>query len=361
MSRKRYIKPELFKHEELLDAERLYQLPLRLAFIGLLLCCDQKGRFRWQARRLKLDVFPYEEIDFSRVLDALALSGFIVKYEHEGKYYGCVPSWSLHQKKENHEPDSILPDVKDAVILRPEWAPLSTDNLEPPVVASMEAAVTPLDASHRLVSPCSDMSLGKGKQGKGEEGKGNTNIVEVELRSWREIKPCTRDRFEPQSVIPVHPDLSQESSLDAPSRDVVLIFRSPFAQEQVLKTELKVLAPIVLSHPSPSFGVDTLIHPCPDMSLWKGRERKGEEGKGNKNIVADELRPQCERKAPDRIQELRNALRSTGMFSPKGVNSHYKTSLSRTAPLHTDVQQKPEHALWQARSRLTNLYPTQRM
>ncbi len=117
MSRIRTVKPELFKHEELFEAEQKEQLPLRLAFIALLTCCDREGRFRWQPRRLKLDMLPYDEINLSCVLDALAYHGFIKKYEYEGKYYGCIPSWKVHQQINNKETASTLPSLQRSTVI----------------------------------------------------------------------------------------------------------------------------------------------------------------------------------------------------------------------------------------------------
>src|SRR6185437_1925835 len=89
-SRIRTVKPELFLHEGLFDAEQEERLPLRLAFIALFSCCDREGRFRWQPRRLKVQMLPYDEIDMSRVLDAFVRRGFVVKYESQGEVYGCI-------------------------------------------------------------------------------------------------------------------------------------------------------------------------------------------------------------------------------------------------------------------------------
>lgn len=109
MSRIRTIKPELFRHEVLFEAEVEFQLPLRIAFAGLFTCCDKEGRFRWRPRQLKLDILPYDDVDFSRVLDALATRGFIVKYEVNHEYYGCIPSWKKHQHINGKEMDSTIP------------------------------------------------------------------------------------------------------------------------------------------------------------------------------------------------------------------------------------------------------------
>jgi hypothetical protein len=110
----RSVKPELFSHEALFEAELFYKLPLRLAYIALFTCCDCEGRFRWQPRRLKLNMLPYDDVDISRVLDAFMERGFIKKYEYQGEIYGCIPSWSRHQKINHREAKSVLPSMEDS-------------------------------------------------------------------------------------------------------------------------------------------------------------------------------------------------------------------------------------------------------
>lgn len=113
MARIRTIKPEFFRHEALYEAERETGLPLRIAFAGLWTAADREGRFRWAPRQLKLDCLPYDDVDFSRVLDALMTRGFIVKYAVEGKYYGNIPSWKQHQVINNREKPSDLPEPSE--------------------------------------------------------------------------------------------------------------------------------------------------------------------------------------------------------------------------------------------------------
>ncbi len=108
----RTVKPELFSHEGLFEAELDFHLPLRLAFIALFTCCDREGRFRWQPRRLKRDLLPYDDLDLSRVLDALAMRGFIKKYKLQGESYGCIPSWSRHQCINHRETESFIPALE---------------------------------------------------------------------------------------------------------------------------------------------------------------------------------------------------------------------------------------------------------
>lgn len=110
MARIRTVKPELFRHEGLYELEIETGLPIRIAFAGLFTVCDRRGRFVWRPRQLKLDVLPYDEIDFSRVLDALVTRGFVVRYENSGELYGCIPSFERHQVINNRESESELPD-----------------------------------------------------------------------------------------------------------------------------------------------------------------------------------------------------------------------------------------------------------
>lgn len=152
MARIRTIKPEFFRHEELFQAESESGLPLRLAFAGLWTACDREGRFKWSPKALKLDCLPYDDVDFSRVLDALATRGFIVKYSSENNLYGYVPGFSRHQVINNREAPSKLPQPIETNVL------LTRD---PRVI---DACAT------RLVHAQGER---KGKEGKGREREGN--------------------------------------------------------------------------------------------------------------------------------------------------------------------------------------------
>ena len=110
MGRIRTIKPEFFTHEELFDLEEKEGLPVRLAFIGLWTICDREGRFKWRPRSIKAQILPYDNVDFSRVLDALATRGFVVRYASSGVEYGYVPGFSRHQVVNFKESQSNLPE-----------------------------------------------------------------------------------------------------------------------------------------------------------------------------------------------------------------------------------------------------------
>ena len=105
----RTVKPEFFTHEALFDAEKATKLPLRVAFVGLWCAADREGRFRWEPRRLGVQILPYDGVDFARVLDALATRGFVVRYASQHGEIGWIPSFTRHQVINNRESDSSLP------------------------------------------------------------------------------------------------------------------------------------------------------------------------------------------------------------------------------------------------------------
>ena len=105
----RTVKPEFFTHADLADLDKISQLPIRLSFLGLWCCCDREGRFKWDARRLGVQILPYDHIDFEIILDILQTNGYIEKYKVDGKTYGFVPSFHRHQVINNREQESSLP------------------------------------------------------------------------------------------------------------------------------------------------------------------------------------------------------------------------------------------------------------
>lgn len=157
MGRIRTVKPELFTHEDLFEAEQETGLPLRVAFIGLFTCADREGRFKWRPRTLKLAVLPHDAVDFSRVLDALVTRGFLVRYASEtGEEIGLIPTFTKHQVINNRETPSDLP--------------------APPADLDMTGGPTRTPTRDPRVDDASGTrAQGKGKEGKGKEQEGNNS------------------------------------------------------------------------------------------------------------------------------------------------------------------------------------------
>jgi len=125
----RTIKPDFFLHDALFDAEKASELPLRVAYIGLWCAADREGRFKWEPRRLGAAILPYDMVDFSRVLDALATHGFIERHASQGVEFGVIPSFKRHQIINNRETPSNLPEPSEEsmIIGAPTRGPRDAD------------------------------------------------------------------------------------------------------------------------------------------------------------------------------------------------------------------------------------------
>lgn len=154
MARIRTIKPEFFTHYELFLAESESGLPLRTAYAGLFTLADREGRFKWIPPQLKLGCLPYDDLDFSRVLDALATRDFIKKYRVKGVDYGVILAFKEHQVINNKEKRSILPGIDES-----DSTPCDAET------STRDSRVEHASTSREVNS----QGEGKGREGKGKE------------------------------------------------------------------------------------------------------------------------------------------------------------------------------------------------
>lgn len=215
MARIRTIKPELFRHHELYELEIETGLPIRISWAGLFTVADREGRFKWRQKELKLDILPYDNIDFERVLNALATRGFIVKYAWNSREFGYIPSFKQHQVINNKEKDSVLPDPKNNEC---EIIDLSTRE------ARVDHAMTEslfLDQGERKGKE------GKGK-GKGKEGEreGNGFPRELTREIWESYRAAYFGRYkvEPARNVKVNSAISQLAARLGPDAIEVVSF-----------------------------------------------------------------------------------------------------------------------------------------
>ncbi len=211
MARIRSVKPDFFKHYDLYKAEEDRKLPLRIAFSGLWCVADREGRFKWKPMELKVDILPYDPVDFSSVLDALQQTGFIQKYTVGGKDYGLIPSFTEHQRIRNDEAQSCIPSPSPEIVTDP--------------------------------SLCSDESTPwKGKEGKGKEGKEPNGIGDISTGSVKEgtteSPPPSPAPPPPQAIMPFTSQLFAESWQtwkDFRKRDIRKPYKTVEAEQAALK------------------------------------------------------------------------------------------------------------------------------
>mgnify|MGYP000524122965 CR=1 FL=1 len=83
MARSRNIKPGFFTNEDLVELD----FATRLLFAGLWTVADRDGRLQDRPKKIKIDVFPAENLDIDAMLQALHDSKFINRYEVNGAKY----------------------------------------------------------------------------------------------------------------------------------------------------------------------------------------------------------------------------------------------------------------------------------
>ncbi|SDE15116.1 hypothetical protein SAMN05216185_11774 [Pseudomonas guariconensis] len=105
MARSRNIKPGFFSNEDLADLG----FAARLLFIGMWTEADREGRLEDRPKRLKMALFPADNVDIEGMLDSLAEKGFIRRYEACGVKAIQVVNWSKHQNPHVKEAASTIP------------------------------------------------------------------------------------------------------------------------------------------------------------------------------------------------------------------------------------------------------------
>lgn len=110
MGRIRTIKPDFFIDDELAALPPL----TRLLFIGLWTVADREGRLRDKPLVIKATLLPFDTADTDEMLTALAASGFIARYEADGRKCIQVRNFLIHQRPNVREPESTLPALEDS-------------------------------------------------------------------------------------------------------------------------------------------------------------------------------------------------------------------------------------------------------
>jgi hypothetical protein len=97
MPRIRSIKPQFWLDEKLGGTAR----DVRLLYIGLWNLSDDRGVFEYRPMRIKAQLFPYDEDITEEImtnwLNALINTGDIVKFVENGKSFGYIPTFLVHQ------------------------------------------------------------------------------------------------------------------------------------------------------------------------------------------------------------------------------------------------------------------------
>jgi len=134
--RARNIKPGFFKNEDLADCD----LPARLLFIGLWCMADRAGRLEYRSKRIKAELFPYDNCNIDKLLKQLSDKKFIQIYSVSNEKYIEILNFSKHQNCHIKEAPSTIPTPDkhhtsiEVATLNPESLLLNPESPIPPAV-----------------------------------------------------------------------------------------------------------------------------------------------------------------------------------------------------------------------------------
>jgi hypothetical protein len=105
VARARNIKPGFFKNEILVELP----FEFRLLFVGTWTIADREGRFEDRPTRIKMELFPADNVDVDAGLQALHDKGFIQRYRAGEASYCQILAWCKHQNPHVKEAPSTIP------------------------------------------------------------------------------------------------------------------------------------------------------------------------------------------------------------------------------------------------------------
>jgi len=112
MARARNIKPGFFQNENLVE----HPFEVRLLFIGLWTLADKKGRLEDRPKKIKMGVFPADDVNVEKGLALLCTDKFIDRYEVNGVKYIQITNWEKHQAPHHTEKDSVIPPLNNCEV-----------------------------------------------------------------------------------------------------------------------------------------------------------------------------------------------------------------------------------------------------
>lgn len=107
--RARDIKPGFYKSDQLAECS----MTARLLFPGLWMLADREGRLENRPRKIKAEIFPFDDVDVAPLLVELENAGLIRTYEVNGTALVWIPQFQRHQSPHKNEKSSELPAHPD--------------------------------------------------------------------------------------------------------------------------------------------------------------------------------------------------------------------------------------------------------
>ena len=169
MARIRTIKPDFWSDEKIVELTPW----ARLLFIALWNFSDDEGRMPLSHKKIKMLVFPGDDVDVPSCLEELSREQLIQVYEGGGRRYLAIRNFAVHQRIEK-KTASKLPSPEDAPTSPELPRPLDDDSgTHGERSVSLPEASTESSPSIPEVLPEDSVTEGNGMEGI-KEGKGTS-------------------------------------------------------------------------------------------------------------------------------------------------------------------------------------------
>lgn len=202
MARARNIKPGFFKNDQLVELAFEY----RLLFAGLWTLADREGYLEDRPKRIKMEVFPGDNVDIERGLEALAGCGLIQRYMVGESRYIHICKFLEHQNPHHKEAPSTIPKPEASPGrdqgkpgARPGPAPtkasddpadsgfLIPDSLKTPMSGKPDPEA-PSPSAQQAVEVIEHLNVRAGKRFRPVEA--NVGLVRARLREGATVEDC---------------------------------------------------------------------------------------------------------------------------------------------------------------------------
>lgn len=127
MARSRNIKPGFFTNEDLVELT----FATRLLFAGLWTLADREGRLEDRPKKIKIGVFPADDVNVDAMLQELHDAKFVQRYEVNGVRYVKITNWYKHQNPHHTEKPSVIPDANGEITVKPRRQSVNNDAKQP--------------------------------------------------------------------------------------------------------------------------------------------------------------------------------------------------------------------------------------
>ena len=103
--RARNLKPGFFKNDLLAECD----FAARILFSGLWCLADRAGRLEYRPKKIKAEIFPYDNLNIDKLLKQLSDKKFIVLYSVSDENYIEIINFGKHQNCHIKEAESTIP------------------------------------------------------------------------------------------------------------------------------------------------------------------------------------------------------------------------------------------------------------